>query len=214
MLLADLVDRHGFHAFRVAQDLSELRPIKNPRSRQVFYFDDFLGKTTLDKVQKNEDQRIVELMEEVSSNPNWRFILTTREYILNTATMRYEAFAQPKVPIQMCIVNLGDYTRPVRAKILYNHIFFSELPREYKLALLDGRATSESLQTTAAGIHRGARWTTWGGCLTALPRTSGASRAELDAQSGGLLSTGGGSLQGAIAPAACACRRQGRLRSC
>jgi hypothetical protein len=139
VLLADLVDRHGFNAFRVAQDLSELRPIKNPRSRQVFYFDDFLGKTALDKLQKNEDQRIIELMEEVSANPNWRFILTTREYILNAATMRYESFAQPKVPIQMCIVNLGDYTRQVRAKILYNHIFFSELPKEYKLALLDGQ---------------------------------------------------------------------------
>ena len=60
-----------------------MRAIKNPKSKQVFYFDDFLGKTALDKLQKNEDQRLVELMEEVAANPNWRFILTTREYILN-----------------------------------------------------------------------------------------------------------------------------------
>jgi type I restriction enzyme R subunit len=68
VLLADLVDRHGFAAFRIAHDLSELRSIKNPKSKQVFYFDDFLGKTALDKLQKNEDQRLVELMEEVSAN--------------------------------------------------------------------------------------------------------------------------------------------------
>ena len=137
VLLADLVDRQAFTAFRVAQDLAELRPHKNAKSKQVFYFDDFLGKTALEKLQKNEDQRLVELMEEVSENPNWRFILTTREYILNIARRRYEAFAHPRVDFQMCVINLSDYTRPVRAKILYNHIYFSDLSKEYKLALLE-----------------------------------------------------------------------------
>ena len=36
-------------------------------------------------------------MEEGSENPNWRFILTTREYILNIARPHYEAFAHPRV---------------------------------------------------------------------------------------------------------------------
>lgn len=139
VLLADLVDRHGFTPFRISHDLSELRPIKNPKSKQVFYFDDFLGKTALDKLQKNEDQRLVELMEEVTANQNWRFILTTREYILNIAKQRYEAFAHPSTDLTLCVINLSDYTRPVRAKILYNHIYFADLPKEYKLALLEGR---------------------------------------------------------------------------
>ncbi|MBN1864922.1 MAG: restriction endonuclease [Victivallales bacterium] len=137
VLLADLVDRQRFTAFRIANELSELRSVKNPKSKQVFYFDDFLGKTALDKLQKNEDQRLVELMEEVAVNPNWRFILTTREYILNIAKRQHEAFAHPPLNFQMCVVNLSDYARPIRAKILYNHIYFSDLPREYKLALLD-----------------------------------------------------------------------------
>lgn len=145
VLLADLVDRQGFTAFRVAHDLPELRPVKNPKSKQAFYFDDFLGKTSLEKLQKNEDQRLVELMEEVSENPNWRFILTTREYILNIAKNRYEAFAHPSIDLTMCVINIGDYTRPVRAKILYNHIYFSDLPREYKLALLEERGYEKIL---------------------------------------------------------------------
>ena len=145
VLLADLVDRQGFKAYRVAHDLSELRPHKNPKSKQVFYFDDFLGKTALEKLQKNEDQRLVELMEEVAENENWRFILTTREYILNIARQHYEAFAHPSVDFKMCVINLSDYTRPVRAKILYSHIYFSDLPKEYKLALLEERSYEQVL---------------------------------------------------------------------
>jgi hypothetical protein len=145
VLLTDLVDRHGYTAYRVTHDLSELQAIKNPKSKQAFYFDDFLGKTALDKLQKNEDQRLVELMAEVVDNPNWRFILTTREYILNMARQHYEAFAHPPVEFKMCVINLSDYTGPARAKILYNHIYFSDLPKEYKLALLEGRGYQKIL---------------------------------------------------------------------
>lgn len=139
VLLADLVDRQGFQAFRIAHDLSEIRPVKNSKRKQVFYFDDFLGRTSLDKLQKNEDQRLVEFMEEVSENSNWRFILTTREYILNSAKLRYEAFSHPSIPFQLCVINLSDYVRSIRAKILHNHIYFSDLPKAYKLALLQNR---------------------------------------------------------------------------
>ena len=145
VLLTNLVEQHGFSTFRVTHDLSELQAIKNPKSKQAFYFDDFLGKTALDKLQKNEDQRLVELMEEVSENSQWRFILTTREYILNMARQRYEAFAHPTVDFKMCVINLSDYTRPARAKILYNHIYFSDLPKEYKLALLEDRGYEKIL---------------------------------------------------------------------
>ncbi len=74
VLLADLVDRHGFEAFRIAHDLDEIRPLKNLKRKQVFYFDDFLGKTALDRLRKNQDQRLIELLEEVASSENWRFI--------------------------------------------------------------------------------------------------------------------------------------------
>src|SRR5215469_14709179 len=142
VLLADLVDRHAFEAFRIAHSLDEIRPVKNSKRKQVFYFDDFLGTTTLDTLQKNEDRHLIELIEEVASNPNWRFILTTREYILNRAKSRYEALAQPHTDLTLCVIQLNDYTWPIRAKILYNHIYFSQLPKAHKLALLQDRAYS------------------------------------------------------------------------
>ena len=138
-LLVDLVDRQNFKVYRIAHDLSELRSIKNSKSKQVFYFDDFLGKTTLESFQKNEDQRLVELMEEVTENPNWRFILTTREYILEAAKRSYETLAYPSINLKLCVIEMSDYTRSIKAKILYNHIYFSDLSKEYKLALLENR---------------------------------------------------------------------------
>jgi hypothetical protein len=61
------------------------------------------------------------------------------------ATQHYEAFAHPPLDFKMCVINLDDYTRPVRAKILYNHIYFSDLPKEYKLALLEERGYEKIL---------------------------------------------------------------------
>jgi hypothetical protein len=139
ILLIDFVDRCGFQAVRIANDLSEIKPVKNPNAPQVFYFDDFLGKTALDKLQKNEDQRLMEFIQEVAENKNWRFLLTTREYILNSARIRYEALANSPADLSPCVIKLSDYTHPIRARILYNHIYFSNLPDAYKRALLEGR---------------------------------------------------------------------------
>jgi hypothetical protein len=139
ILLADLVDRQDFEVFRIAHDLDEIRSRKNSKRKQVFYFDDFLGKTALEKLQTNEDQRLVELMEKVAANKNWRFILTTREYILNSARLRYEAFAHPSIDFMLSVINLADYTRPIRGQILYNHLYFSDLPKAHKLAILRDR---------------------------------------------------------------------------
>jgi len=136
VLLADLVDRGRFEPFRIVNSLDEIRPVKNPLRKQVFYFDDFLGTTTLEKLKNNEDQNLIDLLEEVAANPNWRFILTTREYILNSARLRYETFAHPRADFKLCVVKLADYTRPIRARILYNHLYFSELSVAHKLAIL------------------------------------------------------------------------------
>ena len=91
VLLAELVDQHGFSAVRIEHHLGELRGTKDRRARQVFYFDDFLGRTSMTDLRRNEDTHLVDLMREAKENPHWRFILTTREYILNAAKQRYES---------------------------------------------------------------------------------------------------------------------------
>lgn len=137
VLVAHLVDKDGFTPFRVNSRLEEIRPIKDRSRKQVFYFDDFLGRTDLIHLERNEDRHLVELMFEVSCNDRWRLILTTREYILRAAAEKYEAIHQLPDDLARCIVDVADYTRRVRAQILYNHIYFSDIPKSHKLAILE-----------------------------------------------------------------------------
>ena len=63
-------------------------------------------------------------------------MLTTREYILAEALQRYERLSNIEVELYKSTVSLGDYTSLLRARILYNHLFFSELSLELKRALI------------------------------------------------------------------------------
>lgn len=90
MLLIDYMNR-GYDPIRVTSDIEEAFKTYNPTKRQAFYYDDFLGQTGLDnKLNKNEDQRIVDFCRLCSKRKRTVFIMTTREYILNQAKSTYE----------------------------------------------------------------------------------------------------------------------------
>ncbi len=99
---------------------------------QVFLFDDFLGRNFLhDKLPSNEDSRIVKFIEKISSSSNKILILTTREYILMQAKQRYDLFENLSLDFAKCIIDLSQYTKMVRAKILFNHLYFSSITQDY-----------------------------------------------------------------------------------
>lgn len=105
--------------------------------KQVFLFDDFLGTNFLEnKLSNNEEQRIVRFIEKVSKSNDKIIILTTREYILAQAKQKYDVFNNPSLEFAKCVIDLSQYTKLVRAKILYNHLFFSNLPEEHILSLV------------------------------------------------------------------------------
>ena len=137
VLVTDLVDREGFVPFRISNRLDEIRSAKDRSKQQVFYFDDFLGRTDLVRLERNEDRELLDLMREVKQNDHWRLVLTTREYILNAAKRHYEAIDQLPDGFARCIIDLSDYTLPIRAQILYNHIYFSDLSKSHRLALTE-----------------------------------------------------------------------------
>lgn len=143
VLIAQLVDKHDFTFYRINSRLEEIRRIKDKSKRQVFYFDDFLGRTELAPLERNEDRHLVDLMRQVGDTDGWRLVMTTREYIMNAAKSRYEAIHQLPAGFARCIIDLADHTRSVRARILYNHIYFSSLPKSHKVALLENQAYLE-----------------------------------------------------------------------
>jgi len=119
----------------VSQDIDEALRVWSPEASQIFYYDDFLGQTSLDdKLGKNEDARLMTFLRRVHSAPNKRCVLTTREYILQQAKSRYEKLARHNFDVLTTVIDIEDYTALVRAKILYNHVYFSHLHSSAKRA--------------------------------------------------------------------------------
>lgn len=110
----------------------------NETIKQVFLFDDFLGRNFLNKkLNTNEEQLIVKFIEKINKSNNKILILTTREYILTQAKHQYDVFENPKLDFAKCVVDLSDYTKLIRAKIFYNHLYFSNISESHIKNILD-----------------------------------------------------------------------------
>ena len=100
--------------------------------KQIFYFDDFLGKNFLDvKPRINEDNNVIKFIHKISKSTNKLFILTTREYILQQAKNSSESYNNPSIDFAKCVLDLSIYTKIIKAQILYNHIYYSEIPEAH-----------------------------------------------------------------------------------
>ena len=130
----------GYEPIVISTDIEEGEGSWRPSRRQVFHYDDFLGHVTYGELhlRKNEESRLAAFIERVRNSTDKRFILTTREYILSEALSRYERLSDIEVETYKSIVSLHDYTHLIRARILYNHLFFSDLPPKLKRALVPG----------------------------------------------------------------------------
>jgi len=136
MLLYVHLER-GFAPVQVTENIRDAFDLYDRGQNQIFYYDDFLGRTILnDRLGKNEDAALVEFMELARSHENVRFVMTTREYILRNALMRYEKLATSITAAAKYVLNLFDYSKSDKARILYNHLYFSSLDQDYINELL------------------------------------------------------------------------------
>lgn len=125
----------------ISNNISEAWKLLKQDTKQVFYFDDFLGSNFLEeKLQKNEDADLVRFIEAIKKSEDKKFILTTREYILNQAKYTYRKLDNGDLELAKCTLDLGNYTKIIKAKIFYNHLFYSALSFEYISSLLKGRS--------------------------------------------------------------------------
>lgn len=101
-------------------------------SKQIFYFDDFLGENFLKyDVLEGKSNNIIEIINRIKSDNNKKLVLTTREYILNQAKDSYEKLNNDKIELSKHILDLNSYTKKIRAQILYNHLYYSKIGKEY-----------------------------------------------------------------------------------
>jgi len=130
----------GFEPVVIQCDISEGRRLFSPDRRQIFYYDDFLGQTFLGDqrqyVAGNHDAALISFVQMVSQASNSRFILTTREHILRQAKQISERLHHNLPDAHSCVLQMSDYSFGQRARILYNHLYFSDLPRSLREAVL------------------------------------------------------------------------------
>lgn len=137
MLLLHFLDLK-YDIVKISADIREATSLNYHRTKRAFYYDDFLGQTSFaEKLGKNEDQRIIDFIKHIRRSKVAKLILTTREYILNQTKIKYEKFDREDFHLATCIVDLSKYSRLNRAKILYNHIYFSNISIDHKSALFE-----------------------------------------------------------------------------
>ncbi len=132
MLIYNLLAQGDVELIFLSESLSEGTTLYKKDQSQIFFYDDFLGRSFLEThLKKNEDNRLLSFIETIKDSSNKIFILTTREYILNQALQESEVLSNKSFDIGKYILDLAKYTKSVKGRILYNHIFFSRLPVEY-----------------------------------------------------------------------------------
>lgn len=133
----------GYQPVVIQGDVAEGRKFFKNAAKQIFYYDDFLGQTFLgdrkEYLGRNEDAAIVDFVEMIQRSEHGRFILAAREHILRNALQISERFAHSPLFQHRCVIELGDYSYAQKARILYNHIYFSDLPPSYRDAMLEDR---------------------------------------------------------------------------
>ncbi|MHA7289568.1 ATP-binding protein [Arthrobacter sp. MDT3-24] len=127
ILCAELI-ADGYEAILISSRISEALNVWQEDKKQVFVFDDFLGRSAKgDILDRNEDEDIPRFAEKVFASPNKCFIMTTRGYILGQARNIYERLSRPSLKLAECLLELEDLDTRSRAMILYNHVWASDL---------------------------------------------------------------------------------------
>lgn len=110
----------------------------NDSRRQVFFFDDFLGRIALDeRALSTQDTELGRFIARVRRTPTARFILTTRAPVFQHAKLVSDVLADRRLDVAQYLLDVSVYTRRIRARILYNHLVVAGVPIEHVRALYD-----------------------------------------------------------------------------
>jgi hypothetical protein len=139
LLLYEHLER-GYQAVLIQRDIDEGQNLFQPGVRQVFYFDDFMGATFLGDqavaLTGTNDRALLDFIAMVRATTTARLILTTREHIYARAMDRSERLRLSDLNELRVFLHLPSYSFAQKARILYNHLYFSDLPSAYQDELL------------------------------------------------------------------------------
>jgi len=121
----------GFTYLKITDDIREAESLFDRESRQIIYFDDFLGRNYLEALKGHEGNQITQFIRRIAANKNKRFVLTSRSTILNQGKFLIDAFEHSNIQKNEYELRIQSLTELDKAQILYNHIWHSDLENEY-----------------------------------------------------------------------------------
>ena len=124
LLLLDAVQA-GYTPYGIQADVTEAWRLHRDDEAQVFFFDDFLGRTALFDSVDGDPRDLASLIRQVRRSKTTRLILATREYVLQQAKLQVEDLKWQKLEADKYALTLERYGRFDRARIFYNHVYFS-----------------------------------------------------------------------------------------
>ncbi|MES2685950.1 MAG: restriction endonuclease [Pseudomonadota bacterium] len=149
ILLAHYLNE-DYEVISVGSDIEEawrVIDLASSETKIIVYYDDFLGQIGhAQKLNKNEDRRLLDLLEHCRESKTKRFVLTTREYLFDQALDKHEPLSRASEEIRSSTVTLSDYTTLVRARLLINHLTFSKVPAEFIECLVSSKAYKSLVQ--------------------------------------------------------------------
>lgn len=123
----------GFEFCDIEENISEAESLFREKEKKkiLFYCDDFLGSNLYDAINNKKDSHIVKFINRVQKDKSKKFILTSRTNILNKAYSLSHIFQNGKIRDNEFLLKVENLTSLDKAKILYNHIYHSNLSKEY-----------------------------------------------------------------------------------
>ncbi len=122
----------------ILDDIKEVeRVLKNDNSKQIFYFDDFLGSNSaeINKAQGSE-RLLIALIRRIKRMTNKKFIFTTRSIVLNAVIQESEKFKRFSQGAGETVFLLNEYSNCHKEQLLINHIDESDIQDNLKNIIL------------------------------------------------------------------------------
>lgn len=120
----------NFDLYTIEESLTEAENVYDRETKQIFYFDDFLGSNYFEAIENKRDSHVVNFINRIKNDSNKIFILTSRTNILNSGLLHSDIFFNSKLNNNEYLLSISDISKLDKAKILYNHIWFSKLDEE------------------------------------------------------------------------------------
>jgi hypothetical protein len=103
----------------------------DPAGRQFFWVDDAWGSTQFQRDRVEAWNQIFPLMQGAIKKGT-RFLLTSRDYIWNSAKSELKLQAFPVLRKSQVIINVHELSVGEKARILYNHIKLGDQPKVFR----------------------------------------------------------------------------------